>query len=54
MVSSEPHRCSVYANALQTQTQTLDPTITGYSIRDLRFPTSLDAIGSDPMKWVGL
>lgn len=28
----------------------LDPTITGFTIRDLRFPTSLDAIGSDPMK----
>lgn len=27
-----------------------DPTITGFTIRDLRFPTSLDAIGSDPMK----
>ncbi len=26
--------------------------ITGFTIRDLRFPTSLDAIGSDPMKYV--
>lgn len=30
--------------------QPLDPTITGFTVRDLRFPTSLDAIGSDPMK----
>jgi L-galactonate dehydratase len=35
-----------------TNAQPVDPTITGYTIRDLRFPTSLDAIGSDPMKWV--
>ncbi|GMK54053.1 hypothetical protein CspeluHIS016_0106390 [Cutaneotrichosporon spelunceum] len=30
-----------------------DPTITGYTVRDLRFPTSLDAIGSDPMNTAG-
>lgn len=30
--------------------QSVDPTITGYTVRDLRFPTSLDSIGSDPMK----
>ncbi len=30
---------------------TADPTITGFTVRDLRFPTSLDAIGSDPMKY---
>ena len=34
--------------------QPVDPTITGYTVRDLRFPTSLAAIGSDPMKWVHL
>ncbi|WVQ65308.1 uncharacterized protein L199_003484 [Kwoniella botswanensis] len=31
----------------------IDPTITGFTIRDLRFPTSLDAIGTDPMNSAG-
>jgi L-galactonate dehydratase len=30
-----------------------DPTITGFTVRDLRWPTSLDNIGSDPMNLAG-
>lgn len=30
-----------------------DPTITGFSVRDLRWPTSLENIGSDPMNLAG-
>nr|XP_018259493.1 uncharacterized protein I303_07561 [Kwoniella dejecticola CBS 10117]OBR81651.1 hypothetical protein I303_07561 [Kwoniella dejecticola CBS 10117] len=31
----------------------VDPTITGFTVRDLRFPTSLQAIGTDPMNSAG-
>jgi L-galactonate dehydratase len=30
-----------------------DITITGFSVRDLRWPTSLDSIGTDPMNLAG-
>lgn len=31
----------------------LDPTVTSFKTRDLRWPTSLDNIGSDPMNLAG-
>jgi L-galactonate dehydratase len=30
-----------------------DPTITGFTVRDLRWPTSLENIGTDPMNLAG-
>lgn len=30
-----------------------DPTITSFRVRDLRWPTSLENIGSDPMNLAG-
>lgn len=32
---------------------TKDPTIAGFTVRDLRWPTSLDNIGTDPMNLAG-
>lgn len=50
MVPKSPH--SLKASSTKPHAQVADPTITSFTIRDLRFPTSLDNIGSDPMKYV--
>ncbi len=47
-----PKTAAVYLIWPPNMTAT-DPTITSFTVRDLRWPTSLENIGSDPMNLAG-